>query len=79
VVATNAGGVVEIVKAGHTGVLVPPSDSEALAQAVQGLLTNRSLADYLGANGRQRVEERFTLDRHLQAVGNLYRSLLGQP
>ena len=79
VVATNAGGVREIVKAGHTGVLVPPSDSEALARAAQGLLTNRSLAAYLGANGRQRVEECFTLDRHLQAVGNLYQSLLGQP
>lgn len=79
VVATNAGGVREIVKAGNTGVLVPPSDSAAMAQAVQGLLTNRSLADYLGANGRQRVEERFTLDRHLRAVGDLYRSLSGQP
>lgn len=79
VVATNAGGVREIVQAGHTGVLVPPSDSGALAHALQGLLTNRSLADFLGANGRQRVEACFTLDRHLQAVGNLYRSLIGQP
>ncbi|MGE3152403.1 MAG: glycosyltransferase family 4 protein [Nitrospiraceae bacterium] len=80
VVATNAGGVREIVKAGLTGVLVPPSDSQALAEAVQGLLANRSLADYLGINGRERVETYFTLDRHLQAVGNLYRSLLfGQP
>lgn len=80
VVATNAGGAREIVKAGYTGVLVPPSDSQALAEAVQGLLANRPLADYLGANGRHRVETCFTLDRHLQAVGNLYRSLLfGQP
>lgn len=78
VVATNAGSVREIVKAGHTGVLIPPSDSQSLAQAVQGLLANPSLARYLGDNGRQRVEECFTLDRHVRAVSDLYASLTGR-
>jgi glycosyltransferase involved in cell wall biosynthesis len=79
VVATNAGGVREIVKAGHTGVLIPPSDPQSLAQAVQGLLANPLLATYLGDSGRRRVEQCFTLDRHVQAVGALYESLMDQP
>jgi glycosyltransferase involved in cell wall biosynthesis len=76
VVATDAGGVPEIVLHGQTGLLVPPADPEAMAAAVITLIQDRSLASRLGAAGRRRVESEFSLDRHVEAVEAVYASLL---
>ncbi|MDH7576316.1 MAG: glycosyltransferase family 4 protein [Bacillota bacterium] len=48
VIATSVGGLPEIIRNGRTGVLVPPADPVALAQAIGELLKNRELAVYLG-------------------------------
>ncbi|MBI3030239.1 MAG: glycosyltransferase family 4 protein [Candidatus Rokubacteria bacterium] len=76
VVATDAGGVPEIVRHGETGLLVPPADPEAMAAAVVSLLQDRALASRLGAAGRRRVESEFSLGRHVEAVEAVYASLL---
>ncbi len=76
VVATNAGGVPEIVRDGETGLLVPPADPEAMAAAVVTLIQDRALASRLGAAGRRRVESEFSLGRHVEAVEAVYASLL---
>jgi len=57
VVACRAGAVPEVVIDGRTGLLVPPRDPEALAEALARLLTDEPLRAALGDAGRRRVEE----------------------
>jgi glycosyltransferase involved in cell wall biosynthesis len=75
VVATRAGGPMEIVNHGETGTLVPPGDASALAAAVLGLLKNKSNRMAMGGAARRRVHERFSaenmvrqLERHFEQV-----------
>lgn len=76
VVATNAGGVPEIVVAGETGVLVPPSDPASLAAALSTLLINRDQAAALGRCGQTRAAALFNIGRHVAAVEEIYDRLL---
>ncbi|MCI0370923.1 MAG: glycosyltransferase [candidate division NC10 bacterium] len=77
VVATDAGGVPEIVLHDETGLLVPPAQPKALAEAVLALLEDPGRAARLAAAGRRRAETEFSLSRHVEAVEALYRELLG--
>jgi phosphatidylinositol alpha-1,6-mannosyltransferase len=63
VVAGNSGGIPDAVRDGETGILVPPEDPAALADAVCRVLTDRALATRLGQNGRRAVESHFNWDR----------------
>jgi glycosyltransferase involved in cell wall biosynthesis len=78
VVATDAGGVPEIVLDGETGILVPPADPAAMAAAVLSLIQDRPRARRLGEAGRRRVASHFSLARHVEGVQTLYRSLIGE-
>jgi glycosyltransferase involved in cell wall biosynthesis len=60
VVATAVGGTPELVVDGETGLLVPPRDLEALADALRALLADPARMKSLGDAGRRRVEERFS-------------------
>lgn len=77
VIATNGGGVPEIVIDGVTGVLVPMNDSEALAKAMDHLLSNPEICRRMGQQGRDRVIECFTIDRTILQAEQLYESLGG--
>ena len=68
VVATAAGGVLEIVADGRTGLLVPMGDAPALAGAVERLLGDPALRRRLGQAGRAHVAEWFTVERTARAV-----------
>jgi glycosyltransferase involved in cell wall biosynthesis len=72
VVASNAGGVVEAVRDGETGLLVPPGDAAALAAALRLLADDPVKAQALGAAGRELVAERFGLDRMLAELQAAY-------
>ena len=63
VVAGNSGGIPDAVRDGETGILVPPEDPAALADAVCRVLTDRALATRLGQNGRRAVESHFNWER----------------
>jgi glycosyltransferase involved in cell wall biosynthesis len=71
-VASWTGGTPELVLDGVTGLLVPPGDSGALAAALARLLEAPSLARQLGAAGRRRVEEHFTMAGHQRAILGVY-------
>ena len=60
VVASRAGGTPEAVVDGETGMLVPPGDVRALADALDELLADPERARRLGEAGKRRVEERFS-------------------
>jgi glycosyltransferase involved in cell wall biosynthesis len=77
VVASQVGGLPEVVEDGVTGFVVPPGDVAALHDRLAQLLADPALARRLGANARQRVLERFTwttvADRCLAAYESLGR------
>lgn len=75
VVATAVNGCPEIVEDGVTGLLVPPGDPEAWAGAVAGLLSDRERAAGMGHRGRQCLEARFSLERMVERIEDLYRAL----
>ncbi len=62
-VATDVGGVPELIEDGVTGLLVPPKNPPALAAAIRRLLADPDEACELAAAGQQRAREHFTLDR----------------
>jgi glycosyltransferase involved in cell wall biosynthesis len=61
VVASEVGGVAELVAHGETGLLVPAGDPAPLADALRTLLVDPGLRSRLGAAGRARARERFDL------------------
>ena len=69
-------GVREVGEPGRTCLLVPPSDPEALGQALQDLLNDRDRARRMGAAGRLRFEERYTRELMMDRLLNWYDSLL---
>jgi glycosyltransferase involved in cell wall biosynthesis len=76
VVATAAGGVLEIIQDGVTGMLVAPKDASAMAQAIRKLLKDREQADRLGQAARRCVEEKFAIQQHVLQVQDLYDAVL---
>lgn len=76
VVTTSAGGSAEIVVDGSSGLVVPPNDARALADAVERVLRDPALARRLAEQGERRVREQFSLDAMLRSFDQLYRSEL---
>jgi len=72
VVATNVGGVPEMVEDGVTGLLVPPHDPEALGRAISRVLTDHPLADMLARAGHDFVHSHFSLDEMVRAISAIY-------
>jgi glycosyltransferase involved in cell wall biosynthesis len=62
-VATEVGGVLEIVEEGSNGLLVPPKQPEELAQAILRLYRDPKLRIRLGENARKTVLERYTAEK----------------
>lgn len=77
VVATQIESIREIIRDGEHGLLVPPGDAGALAQAILRLLRSRELARGLARAGQERVAREFSYDRLLSGLRSLYGELLG--
>jgi glycosyltransferase involved in cell wall biosynthesis len=60
VIATSGGALPEVVADGESGLVVPPMDPEALAEAIRTLLSNPGLREGMGNKGRERVQHLFT-------------------
>ena len=72
VVASNVGGIPEMITDGVNGLLVPPHDADALAAAIVRLLTDHPFADTLGRAGHDMVHDRFCIDLMVDAVEAIY-------
>jgi glycosyltransferase involved in cell wall biosynthesis len=75
VVSTDVGGVRDAVVDGETGILVPPGDVARLAAALLRLAADPELASRLGAAGRRRHREGFTIERMVDAHLQLFEQL----
>jgi glycosyltransferase involved in cell wall biosynthesis len=75
IVATAAGGIPEIVEDGVNGLLVPPRDHHALAEAIVRALEDVALRQRMGAAGWTRVNERFTVERMVSSTAAVYERL----
>ncbi len=75
VVASAVGGIPEVVEDGRTGLLVPPGDDAALAQAINALVEDPARAAQLGARGRARAVAEFSWDSIAAQTAELYARL----
>jgi glycosyltransferase involved in cell wall biosynthesis len=78
VVATNFGGVPEIVDSPAVGSLVKPRDPAALAAEIVGLIGDRQRRAAIAVAGRRRVAETFPMQRWLDRLSTIYREAIGQ-
>jgi glycosyltransferase involved in cell wall biosynthesis len=72
VVATMTEGAREIIDDEETGLLTPVGDAEALAKAIEKLLTDGSLRTSIGALARTRARTRFSLERMVDETEQVY-------
>jgi glycosyltransferase involved in cell wall biosynthesis len=75
VVATTVGGIPEVVAQGETGLLVPPRDPRAMADAITRLLSDRALRERMGAAGLARVRQHFSAEIMVKKTLDVYERL----
>ena len=75
IVASKIGGIPDVVRDGENGVLVPPRDSEALADAIIYLLKNEDVREKMGKNGRKKVKD-YSWEKIAEETENVYLSLI---
>jgi starch synthase len=78
VVASDVGGIPEVVADGETGILVPARDESAFAAAINALIRNPARAAEFGAQGRQRAVAEFSWDQIAAQTAELYQDLAGR-
>lgn len=76
VVATSVGGVPELVRAEIDGVLVPPGDPRAVADAILHLLDQPNLAGAMARNARDRIRQNFSLTHMVSETIRIYDEVL---
>jgi glycosyltransferase involved in cell wall biosynthesis len=78
IVATDVGGNPELVIPEANGILVAPQNPEAIAEAVSGLLEDRSRMMSMGEQSRRMVQQRFSLERMVSDYMDIYERYIGQ-
>jgi glycosyltransferase involved in cell wall biosynthesis len=78
VIASAVGGIGEAVIDGETGYLVPAGDSSTMRKRICALLEDPHLRKKMGARGRERFLQRFTLDQMVEKTLNIYREVAEQ-
>jgi glycosyltransferase involved in cell wall biosynthesis/GT2 family glycosyltransferase len=78
VVASNVGGIPEIIQDGVTGILVPPKDEKALADGLIKILNDGTLSRQMGIAGRKRAEELFGINAQAAEIERTINELIKQ-
>lgn len=77
VVATDAGGLPEIVLNGETGLIVPANSPGAIADSLKCLIEDKSLAESMSRRSRERAEDCFDMDKQMSALLAVLREVAG--
>jgi glycosyltransferase involved in cell wall biosynthesis len=77
VIASNVGGIPEMIRSGENGILVPSQDPSALASAIALLFRDRSLAEKLASAGHELVHAKFCVDDMLRDIEAIYLLAVG--
>jgi glycosyltransferase involved in cell wall biosynthesis len=75
VVATNCNGIPNLLNDGDNGLIVPTADPDALFHAIRRCIFSNDLAAQLARQGRRTIEDRFSFDRRMQRIVDVYRKL----
>lgn len=78
IVATRVGGIPEMLENEKSAILVEPSNTASLANAVESLLIDKNKAGLLAKNAKQNTETNFSIDKHVQKITDIYDKLLGR-
>ena len=78
IVASSVGGIIDLVKNGDNGILVPARDTGALEEAILRLIRNKNLAQELGKNGKTKVYPEYDAFVMIRQIEDLYESLLNR-
>lgn len=76
IVATTGGALPEVIEHGRTGILVPPGDPRALAEAIKELLADSKARERMGAAGRERAKKHFTWQQAAEKTLQVYREVV---
>ena len=76
IIATNIDGITEQITDGVNGILVPPKDPSALANAVMRVLNDKEFARTMGLAARKKVEQEFSVEKMITETEKVYLSLL---
>ena len=76
VISTTISGIPELVEDKKTGLLTPPANAEALAEAIASLLDDEQLRVTLGKAGRQKVIEAFEIKKNVQTLVHIFKTYL---
>lgn len=72
VIASNVGGIPEIIENGKDGLLIPPADPEELVNAIKKLLEDKTLRETLAKNLHEKITQKFSLEKMLQKTIEVY-------
>jgi len=78
VIASNVGGIPEIIRDGENGILVPPGDCKKLEQSILSIMRNDELRMRLAEAGYQTVKDRFSIEKVVEKTEDLYVELISQ-
>jgi glycosyltransferase involved in cell wall biosynthesis len=76
IIATDVGGTPEVITNLYNGLLIPPQDPHAIANAIELLINDPRLRKDIGLQGKSHVSANFTLEKSVQAIDELYKRLL---
>lgn len=76
VIVSNVGGLPEVVENNVTGLIVPPANTEKLAEAIETLVRDEQLRIKFGKQGRQRVEKLYNWENNLDSMIHIYEEVL---
>jgi glycosyltransferase involved in cell wall biosynthesis len=78
VIGSNVGGIYTLIKHGENGLLVPPKDKDAIAQAAKEILSDDNKAQAMAEASRMMVKKKFTLDIMADKVAALYEEIINK-
>ena len=79
IVASNVGGIPEIIEDGKTGLLIDPGDIKSLSDAVSKILSDETLARSMGHAAKEAARKRFTVSLACEKTVQAYREILKVP